>query len=90
MIITTVSAKEWVVIPKEYRERYGLKPGTRVQFIGYGGILSIVPVPADPVEEGFGALRRFEGEASWTQSLLKEWASEREREEQKVEPPVRP
>ncbi len=31
MIITTVSTKGWVVIPKEYRERYGLRPGTRVQ-----------------------------------------------------------
>ncbi len=85
MTTMTVSPKGWVVIPKEYRERYGLRPGTRVQFIDYGGILSIVPVPEDPVQEGFGALRRFGGEGSWTQALLKE----REREEQEVEPPLR-
>lgn len=82
MAVTTISAKGWVVIPKEYRERYGLRPGTRVQFIDYGGVLSIVPVPEDPVQEGFGALRRFEGEGPWTQALLKERARDREREEQ--------
>lgn len=81
MTIATVSAKGWVVIPKEYRERYGLRPGIRVQFIDYGGVLSIVPVPEDPVQEGFGALRRFEGKEPWTQALLKERAREREREE---------
>lgn len=90
MTTATVSAKGWVVIPKEYRERYGLKPGTRVHFIDYGGILSIAPVPKDPVAEGFGALRRFEEGELWTQALLREHAREREREEQDIEPPLRP
>lgn len=89
MAIATVSAKGWVVIPKEYRERYGLKPGARVQFIDYGGALSLVPVPEDPVAEGMGALRRFGGEASWTQALIEERNKEQKREERTVEPPVR-
>lgn len=85
MTTATVSAKGWVVIPKKYREKYGFRPGTKVRFIDYGGILSIVPVPDDPITEGFGALRRFGGEESWTQALLEERAEEREREERKIE-----
>jgi AbrB family looped-hinge helix DNA binding protein len=90
MTTATVSAKGWVVIPKEYRERYGFKPGTRVQFIDYGGVLSIVPAPQDPITEGLGALRRFGGKESWTQTLLSERAAEREQEERKVEHWLRP
>jgi len=90
MATATVSAKGWVVIPKEYREKYGFKPGTKVQFIDYGGVLSIVPVPEDPIAEGFGALQRFGGEESWTQALLRERAEEREREERRIERWLRP
>jgi AbrB family looped-hinge helix DNA binding protein len=32
-----VSTKGWVVVPKEYRLKYGLKPGAKVQIIDYGG-----------------------------------------------------
>ncbi len=85
MATAVISSKGWVVIPKKYRERYGFRPGVRVRFIDYGGILSIVPVPEDPVTEGFGALRRFGGAESWTEALLRERAQERKREDGKVE-----
>jgi looped-hinge helix DNA binding domain, AbrB family len=90
MTTATVTAKGWVVIPKEYRDRYGLRPGTRVQFIDYGGILSIVTVPEDPIAEGLGALRRFGGENLWTQALLRERTEEQTKEEQEIEPDLRP
>ncbi len=52
-----VSAKGWVVIPKELREKYGLTTGTPVRFIDYGGVLAIVPASEDPIAAGYGLLR---------------------------------
>ncbi|MBK8909191.1 MAG: AbrB/MazE/SpoVT family DNA-binding domain-containing protein [Rhodospirillales bacterium] len=47
MSVSIVSAKGWVVIPKDIRERYGFKKGTRVKFVEYGGVISIAPVAED-------------------------------------------
>ncbi len=81
MAASVVSTKGWVVIPREYREKYGLTPGTKVHFVDYGGVLSIVPIPADAVAGGFGVLLRFGGEESWTQAYRQEKSQDREREE---------
>lgn len=84
MATATVSAKGWVVIPKEYREKYGFKPGTKVQFIDYGGVLSIVPVPEDPIEAAYGMLKHLGG-PPLTQEIVEEHRRELEREEREVE-----
>jgi len=82
MYTATVSAKGWIVIPKVYREKYGLEPGRKVQVVDYGGGLSIVPIAEDPIE----ALRgMFADGPSLTEDLLEERRREREREEAKVE-----
>jgi len=82
MYTATVSAKGWIVIPKVYREKYGLEPGRKVQVVDYGGGLSIVPIAEDPIE----ALRgMFANGPSLTEDLLEERRREREREEAKVE-----
>lgn len=78
MYTAKVSAKGWVVIPKELREKYGLKKGTRVQVVDYGDLLALVPLPDDPVEALHGML---EGGTSLTEDLLAERARERAREE---------
>lgn len=64
----TLSAKGWVVIPQELRERYGLKKGDRVHFIDYGGVVAIVPVSKEPIEEAAGSLK---GDTSLVQALLR-------------------
>lgn len=74
-----VSEKGWVVIPKEMRERHGLGKGSRVQFVEYGQILALVPLPNDPVEALHGM---FAGGDSLTDELLEERARERVREEE--------
>ena len=43
----TISQKGWVVIPAEFRKKYQLTPGTKVQVVDYGGVLSIVRVSDD-------------------------------------------
>ena len=43
MARTRVSPKYQVVIPKEIRERHGLKPGQEMQVISKGDVISLVP-----------------------------------------------
>ncbi|MBM4032763.1 MAG: AbrB/MazE/SpoVT family DNA-binding domain-containing protein [Planctomycetes bacterium] len=45
----TVSPRGAILIPAEYRRKYGLRPGDRVSFVDYGGRLQIIPVPRDPI-----------------------------------------
>ncbi len=83
-----VSQKGWIVIPKEIRERYGIHPGTRVAVVDYGGGISLVPLPDDPIEAAQGFLRDFrqeEGTTSLTEELLQERRQEYEREEAKIQ-----
>lgn len=78
MYTAKVSTKGWVVIPKELREKYGLKKGTQVRVVDYGNVLALIPLPEDPVEALQGMLE--EG-PSLTTDLLAERARERAKEE---------
>ena len=84
MATTTLSAKGWVVIPKEIRERYGLKKGDKVHLIDYGGVVAIVPASRDPIAEGHGMLK---GGPSLTKGLLEDRRWELDREERGLPPP---
>ena len=77
MYTAKVSTKGWVVIPKDLREKYGLKQGMRVKIVDYGDLLALVPLPDDPVEALHGML---EGGPSMAADLLAERARERARE----------
>jgi AbrB family looped-hinge helix DNA binding protein len=86
MTIAIVSEKGWVVVPKPFREKYGLKPGSRVQVVDYGGGISIIPLPDDPIT----ALRgMFPKEPSLTKDLLLERQREKTLEEIKIERALR-
>jgi AbrB family looped-hinge helix DNA binding protein len=80
--MATVSKKGWIVIPKIYRQKYNLKPGDRVRIVDYGGGLSVVPIPDDPISALRGILA---GEPSLTAELLAERQREKEREEARIE-----
>jgi AbrB family looped-hinge helix DNA binding protein len=76
-----VSSKGWVVIPATLRRRFGIRPGTLVQFqVTDLGVL-VTAGAADPVEDLYGKLA---GSASLTKALLEERARERKREEAKL------
>ena len=49
MPFAIISTKYQVVIPRELREQFGLKPGQKVAFIAHKKSLRIVVVP--PIEE---------------------------------------
>ena len=80
MAVATVSSKGWIVIPAEFRKKYKLTPGSKVAIVDYGGVLSIVPVPDDPIGASAGMLK---GGPSLTKALLEERALDREREDRK-------
>ena len=71
-----LSAKGWVVIPQELRERYRLKKGDRVHFIDYGGVVAIVPVSKHPLVDSAGMLK---GGTSLTQALMRSRREDRDR-----------
>jgi len=77
MALLTVSPKGWVVIPVEFRRKYGIKPGVQLRAVDYGGVLALLPALNDPVEQAAGMLR---GNASLTQVLLDEHKQELARE----------
>lgn len=51
----TISSKYQVVIPREIREQFNLKPGQKLAFIPYNGTLRVVIVPT--IEEARGMLK---------------------------------
>ena len=45
METVTISSKYQVVIPREVRKQFNLKPGQKLMFIPYNGTLRVVVVP---------------------------------------------
>ncbi len=45
METVTISSKYQVVIPREVRKQFNLKPGQKIMFIPYNGTLRVVVVP---------------------------------------------
>jgi AbrB family looped-hinge helix DNA binding protein len=44
--LTTISTKYQIVIPREVREQFNLKPGQKVMFIPYKNSIRLVVVPS--------------------------------------------
>ena len=53
--LTTISTKYQIVIPREIREQFNLKPGQKVMFIPYKNSIQLVIVP--PIEEALGIFK---------------------------------
>jgi AbrB family looped-hinge helix DNA binding protein len=79
----TVSKKGWVVIPKEMREKHGIRPGDQMNILDLGSRLILKRAVDDPIETGLGFLK---GEPSLTEELLKDRAWELEQEERGLPP----
>ena len=67
MTTSIISEQGRVVIPKEIRQRYGLKKGDKVHIIDYGGRITIIPVSDNPIKASHGLLK--DG-SSLTEALL--------------------
>lgn len=55
MQAVTISSKYQVVIPKEVREKFNLKPGQKLAFIPFKGTLRVVVIPQ--IEAARGSLK---------------------------------
>lgn len=75
----TVSEKGSIVIPQEIREKYGIRPASRVEVLDIGGRVMILPIPEDPIRAFRGSLR-FKGSALKT---LREFRREEIRTERR-------
>ena len=84
MSIVKVSKKGWVVIPRDIRQRHGIRPGDRVHVIDFGGRIAIIPAAEDPIAAGYGMLK---GGPPMTKGLLEDRRWELEREERDLPPP---
>jgi AbrB family looped-hinge helix DNA binding protein len=76
MNTSTMSEKGWIVIPREMRERYGLKKGHKVHVIDYGGVISLVPISESPINNSWGMLK---GKTSLVKELLESRLEDAER-----------
>lgn len=73
---TTISSRGQTAVPAEVRRRFNLAEHSRLEWIIEGDVITVLPVPADPVTAFRGSLR---GKYS-VATLLRERASERRRE----------
>ena len=53
--LTTISSKYQIVIPREVREKFDLKPGQKVLFIPYQKSIRLVVVPS--IKEALGIFK---------------------------------
>ena len=53
--LTTISTKYQIVIPREVREKFNLKPGQKLMFIPYQKSIRLVIVP--PIKEARGMFK---------------------------------
>jgi AbrB family looped-hinge helix DNA binding protein len=53
--LTTISSKYQIVIPRQVREQFNLKPGQKVLFIPYRNSMRLVIIP--PIQEARGIFK---------------------------------
>ena len=60
MYTSKISSKFQVVIPREVRKQFNLKPGQRIAFIPFNKTLRVVIVP--PIDQARGILKGMDTE----------------------------
>ena len=78
-----VTSKGQLVVPSQIRRRYGIKPGTRINFVEEGDRIIFQPVTREYIKSFRGMFKLKPGEKSVVQEHLEERRAERDRENRK-------
>ncbi len=76
-----VTSKGQLVVPSRIRRRFGIKPGTRINFVEEGGRIIFQPVTREYIDSFCGIFKQKPGEKSVVQELLEERRAEKEKED---------
>jgi bifunctional DNA-binding transcriptional regulator/antitoxin component of YhaV-PrlF toxin-antitoxin module len=74
--IVTVSKRGRILIPAHLRQKYSFHPTAQIQFVDYGGIVTLIPKLLDPIRQAAGMLK---GRTSLTGALTVERKIEKRR-----------
>jgi len=56
MDVAVVTTKGQVVIPAKFRRKYGIKIGTKIQFIEEDGEIKLLPITEESIDKNIGFL----------------------------------
>ena len=76
---TKVSSRGQTAVPAEVRRRFGLTERSQLEWLIDGDLITVLPVPANPVRAFRGVLKNRYS----TEALLRERARERAREKRR-------
>ena len=76
-----VNSKGQLVVPSPIRRRYGIKPGTRINFVEEGGRIIFQPVTKEYIHSFCGIFKLKPGEKSVVQELIEERRAEKAKED---------
>ena len=76
-----VTSKGQLVVPSRIRRRFGIKPGTRINFVEEGERIIFQPVTREYIDSFCGVFKQKPGEKSVVQELLEERRAEKEKED---------
>lgn len=76
-----VTSKGQLVVPSDLRRRFGIKPGTRINFVEEGERIIFQPVTGEYISSFRGIFKLKPGENSVVQELLDERRDDKEKED---------
>jgi AbrB family looped-hinge helix DNA binding protein len=75
-----VTSKGQLVVPSRIRRRFGIKPGTRINFVEEGDRIIFQPVTREYIRSFRGMFKLKPGEKSVVEEHLEERRAERDKE----------
>ena len=76
-----VTSKGQLVVPSRIRRRFGIKPGTRVNFVEEGDRIIFQPVTREYIDSFCGIYQQKPGQKSVVQELIEERRAEKAKED---------
>jgi len=57
MAVVTVSSKGQITLPKKIRDELRIREGSKLQVLGVGGQVTLIPIPQDPIKALKGSVK---------------------------------